>query len=70
MGAFVSYIKFLSLVYEGFMRMAHDIFHAMFDIKKIRFCLCIHVATEAHCEILYIIANLDSDVHESKNPVV
>ena len=52
------------------MWVVHEVFHAMFEIKKGMFCWCIHTATEAHCEILKIITSLESDVHESTNPVI
>ena len=51
------------------MWIVHEVLHAMFDINKRRFCWCIHIATEAHYDILRIIVILDSDVHESTNPV-
>ena len=50
--------------------MVHEIYHAMFEIKEGRFSWRIHVATEAHGEILKIIAILDSDVHASTNAVI
>ena len=50
--------------------MVHEILHAKFHRKEGRFCWCIHVATEAHGEILKIIASLDSDVHDYTNPVI
>ena len=52
------------------MCMAHQIFHAIFESKEIRFYWCIHVATDAHGEILKITASLDSDANESTNPVI
>ena len=33
-------------------------------------CRCIHIPTEAHCEILKIIASLYNNVHETTNPVI
>ena len=39
----------------------------MFDYKENRLCWVINVATEAHGEILKIIASLDSDVYDSTN---
>ena len=50
------------------MLMVHEVFHAMFDSNKVRLCWCIHVATEAHCEILKTIASLESDGQESPQP--
>ena len=50
--------------------MVHEIYHAMFERNKIKFYWFIHVATEAHGEILNIIASLDSDVQEYNNPVI
>ena len=52
------------------MWMVNEISHAMFENKEIRFCWCIHVATEDHGERLNIIASLDSDVHEFINPLI
>ena len=52
------------------MCMVRDIFHAIFESKENRFCWYIHVAIEAHGEILEIIVSFDSDVHESTNPVI
>ena len=43
--------------------MVHEVLHAMFEIKYISFCWCIHIATEAYCGILKIIAILESYVH-------
>ena len=48
----------------------HEILHVMFESKEIRFCWGIHVSTEVHGEILNIIVNWDSDVHDSTNPVI
>ena len=50
--------------------MVHEIYHTMFERNKIKFYWFIHVATEAHGEILNIIASLDSDVQEYNNPVI
>ena len=69
-GAFFSFIFFLSLVYDGFMWMLHEVFHTMFESNKSRFCWCIHISSDSYCKILMIIASLDSDVHESTNPVI
>ena len=69
-GGFVSFVNFLSWLYNGFMCMVHEVFHDIFERNKIRFCVCIHKATKAHCEILNIITILDSDVHESTNTVI
>ena len=52
------------------MWMVHEILHAIFESKEIRFCWCIYVATETHGEILKIVASLESDVHEYTNPVI
>ena len=52
------------------MCMLNEIFHTMFESKESSFCWGIHVATEAHGEILNIIASLDSGVHDSTNPVI
>ena len=52
------------------MCMVHEIFHAIFEGKKIRFCQCIHVSTEAHCEILKVVASFNSYVNDSTNPVI
>ena len=52
------------------MWMVDNIFHAMFYTKEIRFFWGVPVATEAHDEILKVVASLDSDVHESTNPVI
>ena len=70
MWSFMGFINFLSLVHDRFMWMAHEILHAMFDIKESRFFWGIHIVTEAHDEILNIIASLDSGVHESTNLAV
>ena len=69
-GAFISFINVLSWVNGGFIWMVHEILHVMFDIKKIMFCWFICVATEVHCKILKVIASLNSDFHESTNPVI
>ena len=66
-GAFVSFLNLLSWVHYGFTWMVHDIFHAMFDRNKIRFCC---VATETHGKILKVISSFNSDVHEYTNPVI
>ena len=50
--------------------MVNEILHTIFERKESRFYWCIHVETEAHFEILNFIASLDSDVHESTNPVI
>ena len=68
--AFMSFVNFISLVHYVFMWMVHEIFHAMFESKKICLCWCVHVFTEAHGDILKIIACLDGDVHESTNLVM
>ena len=65
MGAFFSFINFLSWAHYGFMWMLYELFHAMCESNKSRFCWYIRISTEAHCVILNIIASLDSDVHES-----
>ena len=52
------------------MSVVHDIFYAMSDGNKCRFCWGIHITTQSHGELLKIIACLDSDVHESTNPVI
>ena len=52
------------------MYMVHDILYFIFEIKEGIFCWGIDVATEAHGEILKIIAKLESDVNESINPVI
>ena len=70
MGDIFSSMHFLSSIHDGFMRMVYEIFHSMFERKKGRFCWCIHISTEAHCEILKIIASLGSDVNESTNPMI
>ena len=50
--------------------MVHDIFHAIFESNKSRFCWCINVATETHGKILKVISSFNSDVHEYTNPVI
>ena len=67
---FVSFVNFLYSLHDVFMCMVHEIFLAIFETKEIRFCSCINVATEAHGEILNIIASFDGDVNESTNPVI
>ena len=52
------------------MEMVHEVLHSMFDRNTRRLCWCIHIATEANFDILKIISSLDSDVHESTNPVI
>ena len=69
-GAFLSFIKFISWLHDRFMWMVREIFHAMFEINKIRLCWVIHVATEMYSEILKIIASLSSGVHDYTNPVI
>ena len=69
-GDFMSFVNFISQLNYGFMWMVHEILHAMFESKERRFCWCIHVASEAHGDILMIIVSLGSDVHESTNPVI
>ena len=64
-GALVTFMNYISWLHDGFMWMVHEVFHDIFEIDKIRFCWCIYIATEADCDILEIIAILDSDVHES-----
>ena len=64
------FFKFSFLTIEWFMWMVHEIFHAMFEIKESSFCWVVLVYNDRHCEILKIIASLNSDVHESANSVV
>ena len=52
------------------MWIAHEIFHAIFDINKSRECWCIHVATEANCDILKVIESLNNDANDSTKPVI
>ena len=52
------------------MWMVHEILHDMFESKESMLCWCIHVATEAHGEILKIIVSLESDLHEDTNTVI
>ena len=51
------------------MWMVHEIFYAMFDIKESGFCWGINVTTDQHGDIMKIILSLDSNVHDSTNPV-
>ena len=67
---FMSFISFISWVYDRFMWIMHEILHAMFENKEIRFCWVIHLSTEAHGEILNIITGLNIDMHDSNNPVI
>ena len=67
---FMAFVKILSWLHDRFMWMVDEIFHFMFDMKKGRFCWCIHKSTGAPCEILKIIPSLDSGVNESTNPVI
>ena len=69
-GAFMSFVNFLSWVNDGLMWMVHEIFNAMFESKEVKFCWCIHLDTEAHGEIFKIIASLDSGFHEATNHVI
>ena len=69
-GGFFSSMNVLSWLHDGFMWMVHEIFHSMFESKKGRLCWWIHIATEAHCEILKIIASLDSGLNKSTNPMI
>ena len=64
---FMVFVYFISLINDEFMWMVHNILHSMFDYKENRLCWVINVATEAHGEILKIIASLDSDVYDSTN---
>ena len=50
--------------------MMHDVLHAMSDSKERGLCWGINVSTEMHGKILKIIESLNSDVHESNNPVI
>ena len=52
------------------MCIVHEIFHAVFEIKKSRFCWVIHVSTEMHSKILKIMASLNSDFPEATNLVI
>ena len=52
------------------MRVVHEIFNAMFEGNKIRFCWGIHISDYIHGKVLNIIAYLDSAVHEVTNPVI
>ena len=61
---------FLCWIHYRFMRLVHEIFHAMSEGKECRFCWGIHITTQAHDEVLNIISCLDSDVHEATNPVI
>ena len=60
----------LSWIYDRFMWMVYEIFHAMSKKKEGKFCWIIHVATETHGKALNIIARLSSDVHEVTNLVI
>ena len=70
MGDLFGSMNFLSLVHDGYMWMVHKIFHAMFESNKCVFCWFSHIATEAHCEILKIIASLDSDLNDSTSTII
>ena len=67
---FMSSVNFICWVHYGFMWMVHGVFHTLFEIKESRFCFWIHVATEAHGEMLKIIASLYIDVNEYTSPVI
>ena len=69
-GYFMTFVYFISWVYDAFMWVVHEIFHAMFEIKESRFYWQINVSTEVHGEILNIIASLDIYVHDATNPVI
>ena len=66
----MSFVNFLSLVHDGLIWMVHELFHSIFYSNKIRLFWFIRISTAAHCEILKIIAGLDSGVHESNNPMI
>ena len=70
MGTLFSSMNFLCLVHYGCMWMVHEIFHAMFYSNKGSFYWCIHISDDMHCEILKMVASLDSGVHDSTNPVI
>ena len=70
LGELFSFINYLSWLNHGFMCMVHGLFHVKFERKKRRLCWCIRMSTEVYHEILRVIASLDSDVHESTNPVI
>ena len=61
--------NFLSWIHDRFMRVMHEILHAMSEGEKIRFYWGIHTATYMNGKVLKIIACLDSDVHDATNPV-
>ena len=52
------------------MREVHNISHAMSEDKEGMLCWRIYIFTEKNCKSLNIIACLDSDVHETTNPVI
>ena len=52
------------------MWMLQEIFHAVFESTKSRFCWGNCASTEMHGKILKIIANLKSGVYDAINPVI
>ena len=70
MGNLFITINFIFWVHDGLMWMVHRIPHVIFYIKKARFYWWIYIDIEAHCDKLKIIESLESDVHESINPVI
>ena len=52
------------------MCIVQDIFHAVSEIKEVRLCWSIHVATEVNDKVLNTIAIFNIDIHEATNPVI
>ena len=46
------------------------ILHAMSDSKDVRFYWHIHLSTDMHGKIISIVAILNSDLHDTTNPVI
>ena len=70
MWALIQFENVLCWIHDRFMRVVHEIFHAMSEGKECRFCWGVHITTQDHDEVLNIISCLDSDVHEVTNPVI
>ena len=53
-----------------FIRVVHEILHAIYDSKEVSICWVIHVSNDTHSNILNIVVSFNSDVHEATNPVI
>ena len=53
-----------------FIRVVHEIFHAMYEGKESSFGWSFNINNHSHGEVLNIIACLESDVYDTTNAVI